>query len=139
MDSATENRDRATKRRSLDLRKIRTCYRAANWIYVGVTQGWSKFDRQKTRSLPRKAIFLYPLVRDFGRNSRPPTGDNRICTYDLVSDNASALDDGASRIVGIPGSYRLGALRPRLFSKGRWKSQRAHAARRLAIGLLWCR
>jgi hypothetical protein len=40
-----------------------TCYRAANWILVGQTQGRGKKDRYKRRELPPKDIWLYPLHR----------------------------------------------------------------------------
>jgi hypothetical protein len=42
-----------------------TCYRAANWIQVGETQGRGKLDRNNRRSLPVKNIFLYPLQKRF--------------------------------------------------------------------------
>jgi len=42
-----------------------TCYRAANWVDVGVTQGRGKLDRKKQRALPVKRIFLYPLDPSF--------------------------------------------------------------------------
>jgi hypothetical protein len=42
-----------------------TCYRAANWIHLGRTQGRGKLDRQKRYPLPAKHIFVYPLRRDF--------------------------------------------------------------------------
>jgi len=42
-----------------------TCYRAANWIYVGTTQGRGKLDRYKRYQLPVKDIFLYPLSKSF--------------------------------------------------------------------------
>lgn len=42
-----------------------TCYRAANWIHVGRTQGRGKLDRKKERLLPVKDIFLYPLHQSF--------------------------------------------------------------------------
>ena len=42
-----------------------TCYRAANWIYVGQTQGRGKLDRKHTNSKPVKDIFLYPLDKQF--------------------------------------------------------------------------
>jgi hypothetical protein len=42
-----------------------TCYRAANWIHVGETQGRGKLDRRHLHSLPRKAVFLYPLLKNF--------------------------------------------------------------------------
>jgi hypothetical protein len=42
-----------------------TCYRAANWIFVGSTQGRGKLDRHKEYKLPVKDIYLYPLDKDF--------------------------------------------------------------------------
>jgi len=39
-----------------------TCYQAAGWTCVGVTKGRGKMDRYKTASLPKKAVFLRPLV-----------------------------------------------------------------------------
>lgn len=40
------------------------CYRAANWIEVSKTDGYSYFSRQKKRRSP-KIIFLYPLSKHF--------------------------------------------------------------------------
>ena len=42
-----------------------TCYRAANWIEIGVTKGFgrSRLDFYQLHQQP-KAIFLYPLVRN---------------------------------------------------------------------------
>jgi hypothetical protein len=42
-----------------------TCYRAANWIHVGKTQGRGKLDVNKQFALPVKDIFLYPLQKNF--------------------------------------------------------------------------
>ena len=42
-----------------------TSYRAANWIYVGRTQGRGKLDRHKLRAKPIKDIYLLPLDRRF--------------------------------------------------------------------------
>ena len=42
-----------------------TCYRAANWMGVGPTQGRGRQDRYKQRAAPIKDIYLYPLVADF--------------------------------------------------------------------------
>jgi hypothetical protein len=42
-----------------------TCYRAANWIHVGQTQGRGKLDRKHENALPVKDVFLFPLRRDF--------------------------------------------------------------------------
>jgi hypothetical protein len=45
-----------------------TCYRAANWIHVGETQGRGKLDRDRLNRLPVKDVYLYPLQRDFRKN-----------------------------------------------------------------------
>jgi hypothetical protein len=42
-----------------------TCYKAANWKQVGITQGRGKLEKSKQGKLPKKYILLYPLVRDF--------------------------------------------------------------------------
>lgn len=42
-----------------------TCYKAANWINLGETQGRGRMDREKEYALSRKAIFMYPLQKDF--------------------------------------------------------------------------
>ena len=44
-----------------------TCYRAANWQWVGTTQGRGKLDRRHERQLPVKDVYLYPLTADFRR------------------------------------------------------------------------
>jgi hypothetical protein len=41
------------------------CYRAANWICVGQTQGRSRQDRYSTLHVPIKDIYLYPLIPHF--------------------------------------------------------------------------
>ena len=42
-----------------------TCYKAANWVHVGQTQGRGKLDVKKQYQLPIKDIWLYPLVASF--------------------------------------------------------------------------
>lgn len=50
----------------VDLEHFRgTCYKAANWIYLGETQGRGRMDRDKAYALSRKAIFMYPLQKDY--------------------------------------------------------------------------
>ena len=46
------------------------CYKAANWIHVGQTQGRGKLDRDHKADLPTKSIWLYPLSRHFRRSLR---------------------------------------------------------------------
>jgi len=45
-----------------------SCYKAANWIYLGDTTGRGKNapNKKVTRSI--KAVFGYPLTRDFRRH-----------------------------------------------------------------------
>jgi hypothetical protein len=42
-----------------------TCYRAANWTFLGQTQGRGKLDRCHKHPLPIKDIFVYPLNKSF--------------------------------------------------------------------------
>ena len=42
-----------------------TSYRAANWLWVGRTQGRGKNDRDHQQNLPVKEVFLYPLRKEF--------------------------------------------------------------------------
>lgn len=42
-----------------------TCYKAANWIFLGQTQGRGKLDRFNKYSLPIKDIFVYPVCKSF--------------------------------------------------------------------------
>ena len=40
-----------------------TCYRSANWVYVGETRGRGRMDRDRTYSAPVKDVYVYPLQR----------------------------------------------------------------------------
>jgi len=42
-----------------------TCYKAANWIFLGRTAGRGRMDRYTKRPFTRKHIYVYPLDRDF--------------------------------------------------------------------------
>ena len=42
-----------------------TCYRAANWIHLGVTTGRGKDDKTYRPNRPIKHVLGYPLVKDF--------------------------------------------------------------------------
>ena len=42
-----------------------TCYKAANWIYVGDTQGRGKLDVRHEHKVPVKAVWVYPLHRHY--------------------------------------------------------------------------
>ena len=51
-----------------------TCYRAANWLCLGQTDGRGRMDRRKQRALPQKSIFVYPLEADISRLSAIENG-----------------------------------------------------------------
>ena len=42
-----------------------TCYKAANWVHVGQTQGRGKLDVTHRHDQPIKDVWLYPLHRQF--------------------------------------------------------------------------
>ena len=42
-----------------------TCYKAANWIFLGDTKGRGKMDRKHKAQLPKKSVWVYPLVRNY--------------------------------------------------------------------------
>jgi hypothetical protein len=41
-----------------------TCYRAANWVDLGLTQGRGRQDRARTAQLAAKRVLVYPLQRN---------------------------------------------------------------------------
>lgn len=45
-----------------------TCYKAANWIYVGKTKGRGKLGPAGKQSVPIKDLWLYPLSRQFRKS-----------------------------------------------------------------------
>ena len=49
-----------------------TCYRAANWVSVGLTQGRGRMDHSGQAQGERKEIFLYPLKPDWRRQLCSP-------------------------------------------------------------------
>jgi hypothetical protein len=42
-----------------------TCYKASNWTYLGHTKGRGRMDKNEEMLLPPKAIYMYPLQKDF--------------------------------------------------------------------------
>ncbi len=42
-----------------------TCYKAANWIRLGTTDGYSLYGKKQKKQVPTKAVFVYPLTRKF--------------------------------------------------------------------------
>jgi hypothetical protein len=52
-----------------------TCYRAANWVYVGHTKGRTRNDRYSQIRVPIKDVYLCPLTRNFRQLLTSPSGD----------------------------------------------------------------
>jgi hypothetical protein len=44
-----------------------TCYRAANWVYLGQTAGRTKRGNQYAYGSAKKALFVYPLRKEAAR------------------------------------------------------------------------
>lgn len=42
-----------------------TCYRAANWIYLGQTTGRGKADQTHRANRSLKELWVYPVAKDF--------------------------------------------------------------------------
>ena len=51
-----------------------TCYQASNWIYVGLTKGSAKRGNRYRYHGQPKAIYLYPLHRNFRRKLTDDSG-----------------------------------------------------------------
>ena len=47
-----------------------TCYKAGNWLKVGLTKGRSRMDRHHANDQPVKSIWLMPLRKDFRAHLR---------------------------------------------------------------------
>jgi hypothetical protein len=47
-----------------------TCYKAANWVYLGKTQGRGRQDREHRAGATRKDIWVYPLRPDWQASLR---------------------------------------------------------------------
>jgi len=49
-----------------------TCYQAANWLYLGETAGRGRQDREHAKAAGVKAVWVYPLYRDWRRRLKAP-------------------------------------------------------------------
>ena len=48
-------------------RYLGTCYKADNWICVGQTTGQGKLSKSRQPLLSKKAVYVYPLTKNFRR------------------------------------------------------------------------
>ena len=51
-------------------RFLGTCYKAANWLYLGHSKGRGRNDRYSQYRLAIKDIYVYPLVKDYKQRLR---------------------------------------------------------------------
>lgn len=73
-----------------------TCYRAANWIDLGLTQGRGRQDRERTAQLAAKRVLVYPLQRNWRKILTAPLHWPRI----VPSPRAQPPADWAEREFG---------------------------------------
>ncbi|HDH98473.1 MAG TPA: IS4 family transposase [Deltaproteobacteria bacterium] len=90
-----------------------TCYRAANWQYVGTTCGRGRQDRDHTHSVPIKDVYVFPMRKDARRVlcCEPLQGvvrcepEQGVETQDWAEDEFGEADLGdrrlTKRLVGI--------------------------------------
>jgi len=55
-----------------------TCYRAANWIELGLTEGRGRQDRARQEQISRKHVFVYPLQRNWRKILTAPLALPRL-------------------------------------------------------------
>jgi hypothetical protein len=61
-----------------------TCYRAANWLWIGRTKGRGRQDRFLKKPETVKAIYVYPLEKDFRHHMGLPQ-DSGLDKLDIAS------------------------------------------------------
>ena len=69
----------------VDARRFRgTCYRAANWMHIGQTQGRGRMDsKHRAQGLAPKDIYLYPLRRNV---------QQQLCHHSKITPRLSGSD-----------------------------------------------
>ena len=82
-----------------------TCYRAANWLWIGKTKGRGRQDRLNEKPETIKDIYVYPLVKDFRRKIGLAKGSG------LEAIDISSSVDGQNWAEEEFGSAPLGDIR----------------------------
>ena len=102
-----------------------TCYQAANWIRLGVTQGRGRMDRRKQYLSRPRAIYVYPLVKDFravlqGRAVEAGRSDEQVkpsratrSTETPTERREAGEETSGPRVAGAPGGAGAETLAPR--------------------------
>ena len=71
-----------------------SCYRAANWQYVGQTRGGRSEPLRRSRPKSRKAVFVYPLCADFRQRLCERPGPARMSEAARLEQRASLVGLG---------------------------------------------
>ena len=94
-----------------------SCYRAANWLRVGETQGRGRQDRAHRYEAGVKAIYVYPLVKDFRQRlggQAPQSWAPLAAAEGLEGPSWAAQEFGGARLGDERLSRRLVASAARL-------------------------
>lgn len=77
-----------------------TCYRAANWRWVGCTTGRGRQDRERRASVPVKDVYVYPLVRSWRQRlcAESPVAPQRIRDGDWAEEEFARVRLGDKRL-----------------------------------------
>jgi hypothetical protein len=76
-----------------------TCYRAANWQWLGDTRGRGRQDSTHAHATTRKAVYVYPLVTDWrARLGVPERAAVAPEAADWVSEEYATADLGDARL-----------------------------------------
>jgi uncharacterized protein DUF4338 len=86
-----------------------TCYQAANWIRLGVTQGRGRMDRRKQYLSRPRAIYVYPLGADFRAVLQGKAGE--AGRSDAPVESSGATGRTATRTEGGEASPETGRAR----------------------------
>jgi len=79
-----------------------TCYRAAGWLHVGETAGYSRNERSGHAAVAVKQVYLYPLCSDARerlRDGAPPTGKRLAAGADWAVEEFGGARLGDQRLV----------------------------------------
>ncbi len=85
-----------------------TCYRAANWIELGLTQGRGRQDRSRSAQLAPKRVLVYPLQRNWRKILSAPLDWARIVPSARVQPPADWAEEEFGRCrFGAPINQRV--------------------------------
>ena len=106
-----------------------TCYRAANWVELGMTEGRGRQERARQEQVARKHVFVYPLQRNWRQILTAPLELPRLLPTKRMRapvDWALCRARHRAHYAECPG---MPSNRPRAYAFGRWPWAGSMAAR----------